>query len=69
VYVLDFCCPERKLVVEVDGRVHDGQIAYDLARTEWLERFGYRVLRFRNEEVLSDLGTVLRCIRAVIGLR
>jgi very-short-patch-repair endonuclease len=58
-FIVDFYCPSCKLVVEVDGGIHLDQKDYDEARTEQLRSFGYRVLRFTNEEVLNDLQTVL----------
>jgi very-short-patch-repair endonuclease len=58
-FIVDFYCPARKLVIEVDGDIHTQQKAYDEARTEQLQSFGYRVLRFTNEDVLSNLPTVL----------
>jgi very-short-patch-repair endonuclease len=61
-FVLDFCCPAHKLVVEVDGGVHDSQLEQDGYRTAHLEAYGYRVLRFRNEEVLTNLALVLERI-------
>ena len=68
-YVLDFYCPREKLAIEVDGRHHyigDGP-ARDAERTRYLEHFGIRVLRFRNEEVMGDLEGVLRTIRKALG--
>ena len=56
-YVVDFVSFERRLVVEVDGGQHDQpdvRVA-DTERTLWLERNGYRVLRFWNNEVLGNL--------------
>ena len=65
-FILDFYCPARKLVVELDGEVHDQQTQRDEERTAHLEAFGYHVIRFRNEEVLADLPSVLaRILRAV----
>ena len=61
-FVLDFFCPAHRLAVEVDGEVHAGQTEQDAARTTELEAHGYRVLRFHNEEVLTDLASVLRRI-------
>jgi very-short-patch-repair endonuclease len=60
-YILDFCCPLCSLVVEVDGDSHDGpeHISYDQIRTDYLSAHGYRVIRFRNEEVLTNLSQVL----------
>jgi very-short-patch-repair endonuclease len=61
-FVLDFCCPAAKLVIEVDGAVHDSQQEQDAARTEHLEQYGYRVPRFTNDQVLGDLDAVLDAI-------
>jgi very-short-patch-repair endonuclease len=58
-FVLDFYCPAAKLVIEVDGAVHEQQREQDAARTEHLQQYGYRVLRFTNEQVLNDLDTVM----------
>ncbi len=65
-FILDFWCPARKLVIELDGEVHEKQKDYDEARTRQLEDYGYRVMRFRNEEVLTDLPAVLDRIREVV---
>ena len=61
-FILDFCCPELKLVIEVDGAVHEVQADRDAARTEWLKAGGYHVLRFHNEDVLRRLPWVLKHI-------
>jgi len=63
-FVLDFYCPDCKLVIEVDGGIHDGQDAQeqDTDRTSFLTAYGYRVLRIRNDEVLYDLPNVLKQI-------
>ena len=63
-FVLDFYRPTSRLVVELDGGVHDGQVEPDQTRTEHLAGYGYRVMRFRNEEVLTDLDAVLERIAA-----
>ena len=63
-FVLDFYCPSHKLVVEVDGEVHDQQQERDAERTRVLQAYGYRVLRFRNEQVINDLPAVVRKIAA-----
>ncbi len=63
-FILDFYCPACKLVVELDGGAHEDQAAYDEARTRQLTDFGYQVVRFRNEEVLQDLSSVLERILA-----
>jgi very-short-patch-repair endonuclease len=68
-FILDFYCPAAKLCVEVDGDVHDEQVERDAARTEILNTHGIRVIRFRNEEVLGDMRSVLRRIEAVLKNR
>ncbi|HEY9609403.1 endonuclease domain-containing protein [Allocoleopsis sp.] len=68
-FIVDFYCPSCKLVIEVDGDIHRQQEDYDNARTEQLQAFGYRVLRFTNEAVLSDLQTVLAHIVKVAEAR
>jgi leucyl-tRNA synthetase len=50
------------VAVEVDGSVHDDQIEWDNDRTRYLNELGYRVIRFRNDEVLNTLDLVLQCI-------
>jgi very-short-patch-repair endonuclease len=56
-HVADFCCIERRLVVEVDGGQHSSD--RDAARTRSLNEFGYRVIRYWNNEVLGNLDGVL----------
>ncbi|HHP7230494.1 MAG TPA: endonuclease domain-containing protein [Xenococcaceae cyanobacterium] len=67
-FILDFYCPSCKLVVEVDGKIHADQTEYDAARTAKLAEYGYRVLRFSNEQVMSDLPNVLAEIKRVAFL-
>ena len=60
-YIVDFVSFQRRLVVEVDGGQHaDSEV--DLRRTRWLEDQGFRVLRFWNNEVLSNTDGVLDAI-------
>jgi very-short-patch-repair endonuclease len=63
-FIVDFYCAEHRLVVELDGGVHDGRAEPDNVRTAYLESLGYRVLRFRNEEVTTRMATVLEAIVA-----
>ncbi|HEX6372356.1 MAG TPA: endonuclease domain-containing protein, partial [Longimicrobium sp.] len=67
-FILDFYCPRKKLCVELDGTSHDGREIMDEARTEALATFNIRVIRFRNEEVLSDLPSVLQRIKASLDV-
>ncbi len=71
-YIADFCCPELRLVIEVDGAVHEteAQIAHDQNRGEYLLSLGYYVLRFPNEEILLSSRTVLEKIaQAALHIR
>ncbi|MCK9464105.1 MAG: DUF559 domain-containing protein [Proteobacteria bacterium] len=63
-FIVDFYCHFAGLVVELDGGVHDLRKACDLERDNILESLGLRVMRFRNEEVESDLESVLGQIEA-----
>ena len=49
-FIADFYCAEEKLILEIDGEIHDSQKEYDLWRTSVLEELGLRVLRIKNEE-------------------
>ena len=62
-YIVDFCCPERKVIVEIDGSQHLQNKEYDAERTRNLEAYGYVVLRFWNSEVNNNLGEVLEKIK------
>lgn len=66
-FIVDFYCNEKKLVVEVDGDVHDENInkEYDEARTVMLAGLNITVLRFKNEEVITNVKDVLKKISEV----
>lgn len=50
-YIADFYCAELKLVIELDGKVHDFQKEYDLNRDTVMKNLGLKVLRIKNEEL------------------
>lgn len=64
-FIVDFCCPSEKLIVEVDGEVHNNFVnnEYDFKRTEQLNKFGYKVIRYTNEEICKSLDLVLEAIK------
>src|SRR5579884_3446127 len=62
-FILDFYAPSHLLVVELDGKWHDTQQEKDQERSAYLQSYGCRVLRFRNEEIRTDLPGVLQRIR------
>lgn len=61
-FIVDFVCIEAALVIEVDGGQHGERQEQDAARTIWLNRQGYRVLRFWNNDVLDDIDAVRQAI-------
>ena len=65
IFIADFYCHEVKLVVELDGGIHQKNEAkeYDTNRTAEIEKFEIKVIRFKNEEVLQSLNQVLLRIR------
>ena len=68
-YIADFACLEAKLVVEIDGPQHGERLGYDAARTRFLEKRGYQVLRFAVEHVAENLNGVLEVIAAAAAER
>jgi len=64
-YIVDFLCPLKKLVIEIDGSQHfsDEALEYDRIRTEFLESLGLHVLRFTNMEVNSSFYSVCTAIQ------
>ncbi len=63
-FIADFVCLERQLVVEVDGSHHalGDQIEHDKRRTQWLNVEGYRVIRFWSNDVMQSLDGVVQSI-------
>ena len=62
-FIVDFLCLEKSLVIEVDGDIHDYQKQDDQERTEFLEQQGFRVLRFKNEEIMGGVEKVINEIK------
>ena len=64
-YIVDFVCIEKKLVIEVDGGYHSEyeQIEKDENRTLRLHDWGFNVIRFKNEDILRDISSVLEIIK------
>ncbi len=67
IFIADFYCHRAKLVIEVDGAIHASQSDYDDGRTVELERFGLTVIRFTNEEVLTDIDKVIQQIKKALN--
>jgi len=61
-YVVDFCAPRKKLVIELDGSQHVDQADYDARRTEFIRAQGYHILRVWNSDVEQSFDGVIRAI-------
>jgi very-short-patch-repair endonuclease len=70
-YVADFACRERMLIVEVDGATHGSEVemAYDAARTSFLETQGWRVMRVSNDDVVRNIDGVMQSIHQACDSR
>lgn len=68
-YIVDFICIEEKLIIEVDGGYHSEpkQQNEDQQREEWLKAHGFRVIRFKNEEIMNELPKVINIIKITIN--
>jgi len=68
-FVLDFYCPALKLAIEIDGESHDKPKAResDRERQEYIEQFGIRFIRFKNDDVENHLEEVITSIQKVLN--
>ena len=62
-YIVDFACLEKKIIIEVDGGQHALETREDTRRDEWFTSQGFKVLRFWNNEVLTNAQGVLEVVR------
>ena len=67
-FIVDFYCSEKKLIIEVDGEIHDDQEVkgYDKFREEVFKQDDYKIIRFKNEEIINNLEEVLTKIKSII---
>jgi very-short-patch-repair endonuclease len=68
-YIADFYCPEKKLIIEIDGEQHSlpEDLKYDLLREQTLGDYGYRTLRIKNIDVRENVNNVIdKIIKALI---
>ena len=68
-YVADFYCHAARLVIEVDGPIHEAMRARDAARDAWITKHGITVLRFENDQVLTETDGLLEVLAAAITAR
>lgn len=64
-FIADFICIPSRLIIELDGGYHQlpNQQISDIERQQWLEQHGFKVIRFANEEVISNTEKVLKIIK------
>jgi len=62
-FIADFYCHEAKLVVEIDGEIHDKKKDYDDGRSAEMEKYFIKVIRFTNSEVENNIGLVIKKIK------
>jgi len=58
-FIVDFVCLEKMTIIEIDGKIHDTQIEEDRERTEILNKLGFSVIRFSNDEVITSIDEVI----------
>lgn len=68
-FIADFHCNEYKLIVEIDGGIHETQKDYDKLRTHILKKLNYTVIRFKNEEVLNNIDQVLKKLKVHLNTK
>ena len=64
-YIVDFYCPSKKLVIEIDGSQHLKNKEYDKVRSDYFEGLGIKIIRFTNKEVSTETESVVSKIRKV----
>jgi very-short-patch-repair endonuclease len=67
-YIADFYCHSQKLIIEVDGNIHNSPeaIEYDKSREYVLKEFGYTIIRINNSEIFEDIDSVIKKIAEVL---
>jgi very-short-patch-repair endonuclease len=67
-YIVDFYCPQLKLVIELDGKIHDSILhkEYDDIRDKFMKDINILVVRFKNKEVIDDIELVLKKLKIII---
>jgi very-short-patch-repair endonuclease len=69
IFIADFYCHEVRLVVEIDGEIHNQQEEYDDGRSAEMEKFGIKIIRFRNFDVENDIEKVVTEIKSTVNKR
>jgi 5-methyltetrahydrofolate--homocysteine methyltransferase len=65
-FIVDFCCPEHRLIIEVDGSIHAEPCERDTERSAYLVARHFRILRFTNDQIFGNLASVQTAIRSAL---
>jgi very-short-patch-repair endonuclease len=65
-FIVDFVCLKKKIVIELDGPIHNGHEAYDNRRDSWLRSEGHTVIRIKNEELERNREETLLRLREIL---
>lgn len=69
IFIADFYCHGARLVVEIDGDIHEGQIEYDDGREAEIEKYDIKVIRVTNDEVINNMDNVVNKIKTIVKER
>lgn len=69
-YIVDFVCRNKKIIIEIDGVQHNKleNIEYDKKRTAYLEKKGYKIIRFWNDEITKNIEGVYKKLQEEFGI-
>ena len=65
-FIADFYCNKHKLIIEIDGSIHNIQKEYDKMRTTVLNEMGIKVIRFKNEEITQNIEKTLQTLKSYL---
>ena len=68
-YIVDFVCRDLKLIIELDGSQHMDNRELDISRTRYIEKQGYQVIRFWNNQVFHETEAVLHALSLALSQR
>jgi very-short-patch-repair endonuclease len=69
IFIADFYCHEARLVIEIDGEIHEEQIEYDDGREAEIEKYDIKVIRFTNYEIMNEMESIINKIKSVLKER
>ena len=69
IFIADFYCHEARLVIEIDGDIHNYRVEYDNGREAEIEEYNNKVIRFSNDQVINDIESVVNKIGIVVKER